>query len=84
MDTPTAEIFSCLTAAVTVCDSEGIFIDIHPAAEMLLAEDNGRPLLDLSLLDCRPPEAQEKIHALEFHNQVILRFPSILVESKSY
>jgi hypothetical protein len=84
MDTPTAEIFSCLPAAVTVSDSEGMFIDIHPAAEMLLAEDNGRTLLDLNLLDCNPPEAQEKIHAPEFHIQVILRFPSVLVESKSY
>jgi PAS domain S-box-containing protein len=52
------------SAAITICDSDGIILSMNEAAESLFAKSGGRALLGSNLFDCHPPEAQEKIKAL--------------------
>ncbi len=53
-----------LPAAVTVCDSEGILVEMNAAAEVLFAKDGGRALIGKNLFDCHNPESQEIIRRL--------------------
>jgi PAS domain S-box-containing protein len=58
------EAFSSLPAAMTVCDLEGILIEMNAAAEALFAKDGGRALIGKNLFDCHNPESQEIIRSL--------------------
>ncbi len=60
---PNDFIFS-LPAAVTVCDAEGILIEMNAAAEALFAKDGGRALIGSNLFDCHSPASQEIIRNL--------------------
>jgi PAS domain-containing protein len=50
--------------AVTMCDTEGTFIYMNPAAEALFAKDGGRAQLGSNLFDCHSPVSQEIIRNL--------------------
>ncbi len=60
---PNSTLFD-LPAAVTVCDKEGILVDMNAAAEALFAKDGGRALIGKNLFDCHNPESQEIIRTL--------------------
>ena len=60
---PNSTLFD-LPAAVTVCDTNGILIDMNAAAEALFAKDGGRALLGKNLFDCHSPASQEIIRNL--------------------
>jgi transcriptional regulator with PAS, ATPase and Fis domain len=47
-------------AAISVCDSNGILIEINDKAAETLAKDGGRALLGKSILDCHPEPARSK------------------------
>ncbi len=64
MEFSLSNLFSSLSAAVILCDAEGIITYMNPAAEQLLSKHGGRALLGSNLFDCHPPEAQEKIKSL--------------------
>ncbi len=60
---PNSTLFG-LPAAVTVCDTNGILIDMNAAAEALFAKDGGRALIGKNLFDCHNPESREIIRTL--------------------
>jgi len=43
-----------LNAAVTVCDRDGIVVEMNDRAAVTHAKDGGRALIGRSLLDCHP------------------------------
>jgi transcriptional regulator with PAS, ATPase and Fis domain len=62
MDDP--EVLSLLPLPITICDTEGILIEMNSAAEALFAKDGGRALLGTNLFDCHSPASQEIIRNL--------------------
>lgn len=44
--------------AVTVCDPEGIILEMNDRADRMFAEQGGRALLGKNLLDCHPGPAR--------------------------
>lgn len=53
-----------LTCAVTVCDRDGVILDMNDKAAETFAGDGGRDLVSKSLFDCHGPESQAKIRDL--------------------
>ena len=52
--------------AVTLCNSQGIVLDMNEAAAGMYREYGGRKLIGKSLLDCHPETARRKLlHLLE-------------------
>lgn len=47
-----------LKAAITVCDREGIALEMNDRAAETFAADGGRELIGKSLLDCHPERAR--------------------------
>ncbi len=47
------------SAAITVCDSNGIITAMNEKSAILFAKNGGFELIGRPLLDCHPPEAQE-------------------------
>ena len=45
-------------AAVTVCDKDGILLEMNDKAARTFEEDGGRKLLGSNLLDCHPEPAR--------------------------
>lgn len=55
--------------AVTVCDKEGIILEMNDKSAATFARHGGAELVGHSMLDCHPEHAQQKIRAmLENHN----------------
>jgi len=50
-----------LPCAVTVCDAEFRVLYLNARAAEVNAKDGGKALIGRNLLDCHPPEAQEKL-----------------------
>jgi transcriptional regulator with PAS, ATPase and Fis domain len=50
--------------AVTVCDPQGIVLEMNAAAAEVFREDGGRGLIGTNLLDCHPEPARRKLEAL--------------------
>ncbi|MEW5717417.1 MAG: PAS domain-containing protein [Chloroflexota bacterium] len=50
--------------AVTVCDAEGIIIEMNDQAAQSFAGDGGRALIGKNLLDCHPEPARTKTKRL--------------------
>jgi transcriptional regulator with PAS, ATPase and Fis domain len=48
-----------LRAAITVCDREGVALEMNDRAAETHAKDGGRELIGKSLLDCHPERARE-------------------------
>ena len=47
-----------LKAAITVCDREGVALEMNDRAAVTFEKDGGRELLGKSLLDCHPERAR--------------------------
>jgi transcriptional regulator with PAS, ATPase and Fis domain len=57
-------------AAISICDSQGILLDMNEAAEKVFAEDGGRELIGSSILECHPEPARSKLEHM-LRNQEI-------------
>ena len=51
-------------AAVTVCDTEGILLEMNDKAAKTFESDGGRKLLGSNMLDCHPEPARTKTERL--------------------
>ena len=51
-------------AAVTVCDADGIVLEMNDKAALTHASDGGYALLGKNLFDCHPEPARLKLKAL--------------------
>lgn len=51
-------------AAVTVCDQNGIILDMNDKSAKTFEKDGGRNLIGCNLLDCHPEPARTKTEAL--------------------
>ncbi len=51
-------------AAVTVCDKNGIILEMNDKAAKTFEKDGGRNLIGCNLLDCHPEQARSKVEAL--------------------
>ena len=51
-------------AAVTVCDEEGILLEMNDKAAKTLESDGGRKLIGSNMLDCHPEPARTKTERL--------------------
>jgi transcriptional regulator with PAS, ATPase and Fis domain len=47
--------------AVTVCDTQGIVIEMNDKSAVAYAEDGGRELIGSNMLDCHPQPALDKL-----------------------
>ncbi len=47
-----------LRAAITVCDREGVALEMNDRAAATYAKDGGRELIGKSILDCHPERAR--------------------------
>jgi PAS domain-containing protein len=55
------EWFEGLPCAVTVCDKNYTILFMNDRAAEVTAKDGGKSLLGKNMMDCHPPEAQEKL-----------------------
>lgn len=51
-------------AAVTVCDTAGIIVEMNDRSARMFKEQGGRALLGSNVLDCHPEPARTKLAAL--------------------
>ena len=51
-------------ASITVCDSQGILIEMNERAAQALEKDGGRALIGKNILDCHPEPARAKTQNL--------------------
>ena len=51
-------------AAVTVCDAEGVILEMNDKAAKSLAKDGGYTLIGKNMLDCHPDPARGKVERL--------------------
>ncbi len=50
--------------AITVCDREGIILEMNDRAALMYADDGGRALIGRNALDCHPEPARSKMREL--------------------
>jgi transcriptional regulator with PAS, ATPase and Fis domain len=50
--------------AVTVCDAQGIILEMNDKAELTFAEDGGRALIGQNVLDCHPEPSRSQLRDL--------------------
>jgi hypothetical protein len=50
--------------SVTVCDPDGVILEMNDRAALTFAQDGGYGLIGSNLLDCHPAPAREKLEAL--------------------
>jgi PAS domain S-box-containing protein len=55
--------------AMTVCDNEGIIIEMNDAAGKVFEKDGGKNLIGKSVLDCHPEPAREKLENMLQNNE---------------
>ena len=51
-------------AAITVCDKDGIILDMNDKAAKGYEKDGGRELIGRNVLDCHPEPARSKTQAM--------------------
>ena len=51
-------------ASVTVCDKDGIILEMNDRAAKVYEQDGGRALIGCNVLDCHPEPARSKTRAL--------------------
>ena len=51
-------------AAITVCDEEGIILEMNDKAARTFEKDGGYKLLGSNMLDCHPDPARNKVERL--------------------
>ena len=55
--------------AITVCDTEGIILEMNDRAARMFREQGGKDLLGSNLLDCHPEPAQTRLVAIMENRQ---------------
>lgn len=50
--------------AVTVCDADGVILEMNSQAALAFASDGGRALVGSNVLDCHPGPARGKLRQL--------------------
>ncbi len=50
--------------AVTVCDTQGVILEMNDRAAEMFAADGGRDLVGTNLLDCHPEPARAKLEGM--------------------
>ena len=51
-------------AEISICDREGVLLEINQAAEALFAKDGGRTLIGSNILNCHPEPDRSKLQRL--------------------
>lgn len=51
-------------AAITVCDPNGIIMEMNGKSKLMFEKDGGYELLGKNLLNCHPPKAQQQIEEM--------------------
>jgi hypothetical protein len=51
-------------AAITICDADGVIVDLNQRSARTFEKEGGRALIGTSLYGCHPPQAQEQIRGL--------------------
>ena len=49
---------------ITVCDADGVILEMNDGAAEAFAKDGGRELVGRNLLDCHPEPSRTKLHGL--------------------
>ena len=65
-DHPWVEEFG---AAVTVCDADGIILEMNDRSALMFKEQGGRALLGSNVLDCHPEPSRSKLTSLMENRQ---------------
>lgn len=55
------EWYQLFPAAITICDPQGIILDMNDKAVEVFASFGGAALIGSNLLDCHPEPAQQKL-----------------------
>src|SRR5512138_673745 len=50
--------------AITICDRDGILVEMNDKAEETLKEDGGRALLGKNVLDCHPEPSKSQLREM--------------------
>jgi transcriptional regulator with PAS, ATPase and Fis domain len=58
------------SGAVTVCDANGIILEMNTAAEEVFKDDGGPALIGANVLDCHPESARNKLQQMMDHQSV--------------
>lgn len=58
------EWIETFSAAITVCDRQGIILYMNERAAQIFERDGGRALIGKSLLDCHPEPARSKLQMM--------------------
>lgn len=61
---PDLSWFKELPLAITICDADGIILDMNDAAAEVFREDGGRALIGSNVLDCHPDPARGKLERM--------------------
>jgi PAS domain-containing protein len=61
MNTPEYSWVKQFPGAVTVCDPEGIIIEMNDRAALTFKEDGGRTLIGKNVFDCHPEPARSEL-----------------------
>ena len=64
MKTPDHSWIKEFPGAVTVCDPDGIILDMNDKAAKTFADDGGLALIGKNLFDCHPDPARDKLKSL--------------------
>ena len=64
MKTPEHAWIKEFPGSVTVCDADGMMIEMNDKAAQTLEKDGGRALIGKNVLDCHPEPARSKLAGL--------------------
>lgn len=59
-----ANWFNEFPGAVTICDPDGVILDMNERSAQAFAADGGRDLIGTNMLDCHPEPARSKVAEL--------------------
>ncbi len=52
------------SGAITICDAQGILVEMNDKAEETLRDDGGRTLIGKNILDCHPEPARSQLREM--------------------
>ena len=60
----TVNWFNEFPGSITLCDPDGVILEMNERAALGYAADGGRALIGKNMLDCHPEPARSKVEAL--------------------
>ncbi len=60
----TANWFAEFSGAITICDPDGVILDMNEKSAQVLAADGGRALIGSNLLECHPEPSRSKVEQM--------------------